>query len=132
MGQEKLGDLPSVRCGAHGRARARVMISPRHALLDTSQPQYCKLIALALSDQAPEKRAPFIVHFDELQSFSTDAFASPPFGGAQIRYPLLHRDPIPRTGKSAGPRRSARQRGDHHRLSDMNLALARRQLALLN
>ena len=48
-----------------------MIIPPRHALLDTSQPQYCKLIALALSDQAPEKRAPFIVHVDELQSFST-------------------------------------------------------------
>jgi hypothetical protein len=31
---------------------------------------------MARSDQAPEKRAPFFVHVDEFQNFSTDAFAS--------------------------------------------------------
>jgi hypothetical protein len=107
------------------------MIPPRHALLDTSQPQYCKLIALALSDQAPEKRAPFIIHVDEFQSFSTDAFASPPFGGAQIRYPFLHGEPIPSNGqvrKSAPQCSSTRRPSSSFRYEP---GRARRQLALL-
>lgn len=35
-----------------------------------------QLIAMARSELAPEWRAPFFVHVDEFQSFSTDAFAS--------------------------------------------------------
>jgi hypothetical protein len=34
------------------------------------------LLAMARSDQAPDKRVPFFVHVDEAGSFSTDAFAS--------------------------------------------------------
>jgi tRNA isopentenyl-2-thiomethyl-A-37 hydroxylase MiaE len=37
---------------------------------------HLQLITMARSDQAPEKRAPFFVHVDEFQNFSTDAFAS--------------------------------------------------------
>jgi tRNA isopentenyl-2-thiomethyl-A-37 hydroxylase MiaE len=37
---------------------------------------HLQLVAMARSDQAPEKRAPFFVHVDEFQNFSTDAFAS--------------------------------------------------------
>jgi hypothetical protein len=37
---------------------------------------HLQLVTMARSDQAPEKRAPFFVHVDEFQSFSTDAFAS--------------------------------------------------------
>jgi hypothetical protein len=37
---------------------------------------HLQLAAMARSDQAPENRAPFFVHVDEFQSFSTDAFAS--------------------------------------------------------
>lgn len=37
---------------------------------------HLQLVAMARSDQAPENRAPFFVHVDEFQSFSTDAFAS--------------------------------------------------------
>ncbi len=37
---------------------------------------HLQLVAMARSDQAPENRAPFFVHVDEFQNFSTDAFAS--------------------------------------------------------
>jgi hypothetical protein len=37
---------------------------------------HLQLVAMARSDQAPDKRVPFFVHVDELASFSTDAFAS--------------------------------------------------------
>ena len=37
---------------------------------------HLQLVAMARSEQAPEKRAPFFVHVDEFQNFSTDAFAS--------------------------------------------------------
>jgi hypothetical protein len=37
---------------------------------------HLQLVAMARSDLAPEKRAPFFVHVDEFQSFGTDAFAS--------------------------------------------------------
>jgi len=37
---------------------------------------HLQLVAMARSDQAPGERAPFFVHVDEFQSFSTDAFAS--------------------------------------------------------
>jgi hypothetical protein len=37
---------------------------------------HLQLVAMARSDQAPENRAPFFVHIDEFQNFSTDAFAS--------------------------------------------------------
>jgi hypothetical protein len=37
---------------------------------------HLQLVAMARSDQVPETRAPFFVHVDEFQSFSTDAFAS--------------------------------------------------------
>jgi hypothetical protein len=37
---------------------------------------HLQLVTMARSDQAPEKRAPFFVHVDEFQNFSTDAFAS--------------------------------------------------------
>ena len=37
---------------------------------------HLQLVAMARSDQAPENRAPFFVHVDEFQKFSTDAFAS--------------------------------------------------------
>ena len=37
---------------------------------------HLQLIAMARSELAPEDRAPFFVHVDEFQSFSTDAFAS--------------------------------------------------------
>src|SRR5438874_9273864 len=37
---------------------------------------HLQLIAMARSELAPEKRAPFFVHVDEFQNFSTDAFAS--------------------------------------------------------
>jgi hypothetical protein len=37
---------------------------------------HLQLVAMARSDQAPEKRASFFVHVDEFQNFSTDAFAS--------------------------------------------------------
>ena len=37
---------------------------------------HLQLITMARSDQPPEKRAPFFVHVDEFQNFSTDAFAS--------------------------------------------------------
>ena len=37
---------------------------------------HLQLVAMARSELAPENRAPFFVHVDEFQSFSTDAFAS--------------------------------------------------------
>jgi hypothetical protein len=37
---------------------------------------HLQLIAMARSELAPEKRAPFFVHVDEFQNFSTDSFAS--------------------------------------------------------
>jgi tRNA isopentenyl-2-thiomethyl-A-37 hydroxylase MiaE len=37
---------------------------------------HLQLITMARSELAPEKRAPFFVHVDEFQNFSTDAFAS--------------------------------------------------------
>jgi hypothetical protein len=37
---------------------------------------HLQLVAMARSDQAPEKRVPFFVHVDELGSFGTDSFAS--------------------------------------------------------
>lgn len=37
---------------------------------------HLQLIAMARSELAPEKRAPFFVHVDEFQSFSTETFAS--------------------------------------------------------
>lgn len=37
---------------------------------------HLQLIAMARSELAPEKRAPFFVHVDEFQNFCTDAFAS--------------------------------------------------------
>jgi len=37
---------------------------------------HLQLIAMARSELAPEKRAPFFVHVDEFQNFSTDTFAS--------------------------------------------------------
>ncbi len=37
---------------------------------------HLQLVAMARSELAPEKRAPFFVHVDEFQNFSTDAFAS--------------------------------------------------------
>lgn len=37
---------------------------------------HLQLVAIARSELAPEKRAPFFVHVDEFQSFGTDAFAS--------------------------------------------------------
>jgi hypothetical protein len=37
---------------------------------------HLQLVAMARSDQVPEERAPFFVHIDEFQNFSTDAFAS--------------------------------------------------------
>ena len=37
---------------------------------------HLQLVAMARSEQAPENWAPFFVHIDEFQSFSTDAFAS--------------------------------------------------------
>jgi hypothetical protein len=37
---------------------------------------HLQLVAMARSDQAPDRRTPFFVHVDELASFSTDAFAS--------------------------------------------------------
>lgn len=37
---------------------------------------HLQLIAMARSELAPEKRAPFFVHIDEFQNFSTDSFAS--------------------------------------------------------
>ncbi len=37
---------------------------------------HLQLITMARSELVPEKRAPFFVHIDEFQNFSTDAFAS--------------------------------------------------------
>jgi hypothetical protein len=36
---------------------------------------HLQLVAMARSELAPEKRAPFFVHVDEFQNFTTDAFA---------------------------------------------------------
>jgi hypothetical protein len=45
-------------------------------LLGSLLVSHLQLVAMARSDQAPEKRIPFFAHIDEFQSFGTDAFAS--------------------------------------------------------
>ncbi len=45
-------------------------------LLGSLLVSHLQLVAMARSELAPEKRAPFFVHVDEFPNFSTDAFAS--------------------------------------------------------
>jgi hypothetical protein len=45
-------------------------------LLGSLLVSHLQLVAMARSEQAPEKRVPFFAHIDEFQSFGTDAFAS--------------------------------------------------------
>ena len=46
---------------------------------------HLQLVAMERGALPPQERVPFFVHVDEFQTFSSDAFASLAFGGAQIR-----------------------------------------------